>query len=107
MTMNKWLAAAMLCLTAVGAPAQIAYRCGNTYSQEPCPQARVVDVGDARTDAQRAEGLRVAALDRQMADTMGRERLARDAAAKGGNSKAAKSTKAKRPRVSKIKWFRP
>lgn len=102
--MRRWIAAPLLALFAFGAHAQIAYRCGNAYSQEPCAQARAVDIGDSRTEAQRADAQRVAALDRQMAGEMARERAARDATLK---STAAKPAKAKRPRVSKIKWFRP
>ncbi len=96
--------ALLLGLFGLCAHAQIVYRCANAYSQEPCPQARAVDVSDQRTDAQRADGLRVPAVDRQLADEMSRERLARESAAKPAHAKA---TKAKRPRVSKIKWFRP
>ena len=102
--MKRSAAALLLGLFGVCAHAQIVYRCANAYAQEPCPQARAVDVSDQRTDAQRAEGLRVAAVDRQLADEMRRERLARESAAKPLH---AKTTKVKRPRVSKIKWFRP
>ena len=102
--MRRSAAALLLGLFGVCAHAQVVYRCANAYSQEPCPQARAVDVSDQRTDAQRADGLRVAAIDRQLGDEMSRERLARESPAKPAH---AKPTKAKRPRVSKIKWFRP
>ena len=102
--MRRSAAALLLGLFGVCAHAQIVYRCANAYSQEPCPQARAVDVSDQRTAAQHAEGLRVAAVDRQLGDEMSRERHARESAVKPPHAKA---TKAKRPRVSKIKWFRP
>ena len=102
--MNKSAIVLMLSTLGLTAHAQVAYRCGNAYSQDPCPQARAVDVSDQRTDAQRADALRVAAVDRQWGDEMSRERLARESSAKPAH---AKPTKAKRPRVSKIKWFRP
>ena len=56
--------------------AQTVYRCGNQYSQVPCVRAAVVDVGDPRTAAQEADGRRVAEMDRRLAETMRRDRLA-------------------------------
>lgn len=57
------------------------WRCGNSYSQQPCAAALPVDVDDARTDAQRLAALRVVARDQQTADTLARERRQRDSAA--------------------------
>ena len=96
----------ILTLSTMGASAQTVYRCANTYSQEPCPQARLVDVSDARTDEQRADGRQVAATDKRLSEDMGRERLARDAA-QSKNSKPTRAKPAKRVRATPIKWFRP
>ena len=96
----------MLFFAAAGANAQVAYRCGNSYSQEPCPQARLVDVSDPRSASQRADALLLAAHDKQRSDEMAHARLAREAAEK----RAAKPTHAKpakRARATKIRWFRP
>jgi hypothetical protein len=98
----------MLCLAAAGtnANAQSVYRCGSTYSQEPCPQARLVDVSDPRSASQRADALLLAAHDKQRGDEMAHERVVREAADK----RAAKPTHAKpakRARATKIRWFRP
>ena len=41
----------VLCLGTLAANAQPVYRCGSEYSQSPCPQARLVDAADARTEA--------------------------------------------------------
>lgn len=57
------------------------WRCGNSYSQQPCAAALPVDVDDARSDAQRLAALRVVARDQQTADTLARERRQRDSAA--------------------------
>ena len=43
------------CALSTRASAQEVYRCGNAYSQKPCPEAVVVDVQDSRTAAQKAE----------------------------------------------------
>lgn len=57
--MNKLLRIATFFVAAyalcAGASAQNVYKCGNTYSQKPCPDGIVVDVQDARTPAQKAE----------------------------------------------------
>lgn len=52
------------------------YRCGNAYSQVPCTEAKLVDVGDARTAAQQAEARRVVDTEHRLAAEMRRERLA-------------------------------
>jgi len=74
------------CLALLGAVAfapaqgQTVYRCGQSYSNEPCPQGRAIDVQDIRTEAQRAESM--AAHERQglMADQLAEHRV-REAAA--------------------------
>ena len=45
----KHVTAVLLCCLSIGANAQPVYRCGNEYSQTPCPQARVLDAADPRT----------------------------------------------------------
>jgi len=74
-----WL---LLALAASGAQAQTVYRCGSTYSHTPCPEGRIVAATDPRSAAQRAEAQRVAAIERQQARQMERERLAQEAAQK-------------------------
>jgi hypothetical protein len=96
----------MLCLAAAGANAQVAYRCDNTYSQDPCPQARLVDVADPRSASQRADALLLAANDKQLGNDMARERLANEAA-RNRAAKPAHAKPAKKARATKIRWFRP
>ncbi len=81
--MNRWIVALGLIVAALGAhAAQPVYRCGSTYSQVPCPGGRMVEATDPISAAQRAEARRVAALERQQAAQMERDRRAQEAAQK-------------------------
>ncbi|HEX6018737.1 MAG TPA: hypothetical protein VFZ28_11605 [Burkholderiaceae bacterium] len=51
------------------------YRCGASYSREPCPGGIAVAVDDARSEGQRAQALKVAQLDARLAAALARERL--------------------------------
>lgn len=84
----KTIVATLLAAAAFsGAHAQNAvYRCGNAYSQAPCPNAKQVEVGDARSAAQQAEARRVADDDRRLATDMHRERLADERANRPGGA---------------------
>ena len=64
------------------AAAQTIYRCGNSYTRVPCPDGRALDVGDPRSAAQRAEARRVAAAEKQLGDTMARDRRQAEAEAR-------------------------
>lgn len=83
----KW-PALLLCTVSLGtipnvqAQAPAVYRCGNVYSQAPCPQAIAVDAVDSRTPEQRAEAQRLSAGELRRAADMRRERLAEQAALK-------------------------
>lgn len=75
--MTAWPIA--LLLAVAGTTAQAAgpvYRCGSSYSQTPCPGGRLVEAGDPRTAAQRAEARRIAAAERTAARKAEQERLA-------------------------------
>jgi len=81
--MKRWIVALGLTAATLGAQAvQPVYRCGSTYSQVPCPEGRMVEATDPRSAAQRAEARRVAALERQQATQMERERRVQEAAQK-------------------------
>jgi hypothetical protein len=56
------------------------YRCGQTYTQTPCPDGHLIDSADPRTAAQRAEAARVAEREKDLARKMERERQAAEAA---------------------------
>ena len=81
--MKHAAAALVFCLATLGGVhAQPVYRCGNVYSQTPCPQGRIVEATDPRTAAQRADARRVADDERRLAAEMRRDRLADQAALK-------------------------
>ncbi len=77
--MKNATATLLLILVSAAASAQPVYRCGSEYSQSPCPQGRVVDVADPRTEAQRADRQRVLADERRLTEELRRERLADEA----------------------------
>jgi hypothetical protein len=91
-------ASLMLCFALGSAHAQPVYRCGSTYSQNPCPQGRLVEATDPRSGAQRADAKRVAADERKLAADMRRDRLADEAALKPA---AAGSLSAPKPAPAK------
>jgi hypothetical protein len=99
----------ILMLCALSANAQSVYRCGSEYSQSPCPDARIVDVADARNDAQRAAASRVAADEKQSGVRMERERVAMLSAQKPGGAISLSGTQTKaaeRPHAKKPKWVK-
>ena len=61
------LLAASGCLAAA-AQAQAVYRCGDSYSQQPCPGGKPVQVEDARSADQRADSLKAAQRDAKWAE---------------------------------------
>ncbi|NPC57656.1 hypothetical protein [Caenimonas soli] len=69
------LAAAWL----VPAAAQNIYRCGDSYSQQPCPGGTVVEAQDERSAAQRSQTTLAAQRDAKTADAMEKARLKEEA----------------------------
>ena len=61
------------------AAAQNVYRCGDSYSQEPCAGGALVQTDDARSDVQRAAAREAAKRDGKSADAMERARLREEA----------------------------
>ena len=81
--MKRWIVGLGLVVAGLETQAvQPVYRCGSTYSQVPCPEGRIVDATDPRSAGQRAEARRMAALERQQAAQMERERREQEAAQK-------------------------
>ena len=81
--MKRWIVGLSLFRAALGTQAvQPVYRCGSTYSQVPCPEGRIVDATDPRSAAQRTEARRIAALERQQATQMERDRREQEASQK-------------------------
>ena len=74
----------LVLLLAIAAGAAVAktpiYRCGQTYSQTPCPDGNLIDAADPRTAAQRAEAARITEREKRQAAQLEREHRAADAA---------------------------
>ena len=75
----------VLCLLAcvagwsIPAAGQTVWRCGDTYSQKPCPGGREVPAEDARDAGQRAQTSGAARRDAKVADEMEKARLKEEA----------------------------
>lgn len=70
-------AALLLALSALWLPAQAqnVYRCGESYSNTPCPGAKVVPTDDARSPDQKAQTDSATRRDARSAQVLERERL--------------------------------
>jgi len=77
------------------AGAEDIYRCGNSYSQKPCPDGTRVDVQDARTAAQKAESDASIRRESSTANAMEKARLQEEARLQAANAKAAAKDKKK------------
>ena len=73
------------------ASAQTVFRCGNTYSQTPCPGAIALDVTDSRTTEQKAQTDAAARQTASSASKMERERLSQEKAMRSAPSGQARS----------------
>ena len=77
----------VLCLLAcvagwsIPAAGQAVWRCGDSYSQKPCPGGRQVPAGDSRDAGQRAQTSSAARRDAKLADEMEKARLKEEAKA--------------------------
>jgi hypothetical protein len=63
------------CALSTGATAQNTYKCGDAYSQVPCPGARIIDATDSRTPAQKTQADLVTGRAARTADAMEKARL--------------------------------
>jgi hypothetical protein len=75
---TRLIIAAACALAAHAAGAQQVWRCGSSYSQQPCPGGAVVDTSDGRNATQVAKSSSVAQADMKLADKMEKERLERE-----------------------------
>jgi hypothetical protein len=67
--------ATLLAAAAPWAGAQQVWRCGNSYSQQPCPGATAVAADDKRTPSEAAAGQRTAQDDLKRAEALQKMRL--------------------------------
>ena len=84
-------------IEAVQAQAQTVYRCGNEYSQAPCPNGKPVDTADPRTPEQRAQAERLNASEARRTAEMRRERLAEQATQKPASAASLSAAPAAQP----------
>lgn len=70
------------------AQAQNVYRCGDSYSQSPCPGGVAIDASDSRTKVQKAQAEAATQRDRQTGDTLEKERLRQEEAAARATQKS-------------------
>ena len=90
----SYLIAPLLLTLATVAPAQTVYRCGNSYSQQPCPGGNAIDTSDPRTPEQRKAAEDGARHERRTADSLEKDRLKEEAAAIRAAERADKAQRA-------------
>jgi hypothetical protein len=73
----------LLLAAALGGPAlssaETIYRCGESYSQQPCPGGKAVQTDDPRSEGQRAQTREAVRRDAKAADEMEKTRLKEEA----------------------------
>ena len=62
----------------VPAGAQTTYKCGNSYSQQPCPGGTVVDTADPRTSAQKKQAEQAIQRESKLASELEKSRLQKE-----------------------------
>jgi hypothetical protein len=82
------IAAMSLC---AGLSAQTVYRCGNSYSQTPCPGGSTVDATDSRTPEQRKAHEASVKHEKRAGNTLEQTRLKEEATAQRAAEKADKA----------------
>lgn len=82
-----------LCALSTWSTAQNVYKCGNSYSQSPCPGGAVIDVTDQRTSAQKNQTDQASSRDAKTADSMEKARLRQEKADRVANRAQLPPTK--------------
>jgi hypothetical protein len=91
-----------------GAAGQQVYKCGSSYSQEPCPGASVIDVTDQRTSEQKMQTDMASRRDATNAASLEKTRLQQekiDRAARKPLAAPKKKTPVKR--AAPLKFIKP
>jgi len=83
------------CTLLTRAEAQNAYRCGNSYSQTPCPGGVPVDADDSRSKAQKTQSESAIKRDVRTADSMEKTRLQQEEAQRRAAQKSTDKTAGK------------
>ena len=74
-----------------GLQAQTVYRCGNSYSQTPCPGGNAIDATDSRTPEQRKAHEASVKHEKRTGDTLEKARLKEEAAMRRATEQANKA----------------
>jgi hypothetical protein len=92
-------------LGSTGVVAQTVYKCGNAYSQLPCPGGAVEINPDPRTSAQKTQADLATARDARTAAAMEKSRLLQEKSDLAANTPPtpAKAGSASKPRKSELK----
>lgn len=96
MKLLSQLVAIVLLASSLALPtqAQKVYRCGNSYSQTPCPDGKAIDASDSRTPEQRKAHEASVKDEKRRADTLEKTRLKEEAAAVRAAEQAEKAERA-------------
>ncbi len=90
-----------LCAIQFKAHGQNAYRCGNSYSQTPCPGGVAVDTADNRSGAQKAQSDAVIQRDKATGDSMEKSRRQEEEALRRQQGSVAPVQASKNPNTEK------
>ncbi|MFN4004939.1 MAG: hypothetical protein ACK4J1_09565 [Hylemonella sp.] len=99
-----------LLLLGLAAPAQTIYRCGNSYSAQPCPDGQTIQAADPRSTEQRQAHEARVRHEKRTAERLEQERLREEAAAaraaqqadraqRAAERQAARNTASQRPKT--------
>ena len=81
----------VLSVSAGGAGAQQIYRCGDSYSQTPCPDGVVIEATDGRTKAQKKQADLATERAERTAAALGKARLQQERAATAAHAPKVKA----------------
>lgn len=90
-----------------GVRAQNVYKCGNSYSQQPCAGGSVIDTGDSRSSAQKQAADQATQRNAREAAALEKARLQKDKADLQAAAPAVKPAQARAAAASKPKDSRP
>lgn len=95
------LASFLLTLPMQAVWAQKVYRCGSSYSQEPCPGGTTIEADDPRSPEQRKARLDSVKSEHRAGERLEKERLKEEAAAARAAREAEKAEKAEQAAAQK------
>jgi len=88
------------CALSTGARAQNVYKCGDSYSQTPCPGAKLIETQDSRQPEQKKQTDSATHNSAKLAQELQKERLAQEKLVKSGQPPIIATAVAKAPQSS-------